>query len=580
MKLPSGAAVPGIVQSGALSATGGASMTLTPNGSIAPVPSTWNFTVCPQATAFCYIAPGSTIVGATQTVTLAPPVPVVIPGPLATAYTDAEISNPIPGSEYYNLVSNVQRVCNGPAPCTWGASGIGGAVPPGTTVSGSNITFPGSVTAGDVVIPAYVSPTSNLFIGTTAGNAGNATTTGIDSVGIGTNALSSMTTSSSPTANTALGFGACASVTTAREMTCLGFNAGNAFIGNGQGIQDGLSTFIGSQAGQAMVGSGATVTDFLFVGQKAGTNATGGGASILMGNHAGAGILTPLRSIAIGNVIGDQGSATMTSTDDVFIGYNVVHAGTGVFSSNTIIGENAASVATALFGDTIVGNQAGLALATGGQNVLFGYQAGKAITNNASDVFVGYQAASNATGSNEMAIGYQACANMTGGSNDFSMCLGNTTNLAAATDTNETVIGQGTTGAGSNTATIGNTSVTDVFEGGATAAAKEHATAYYTASNCSSSASPAVCGSASAGGFTIPAAATTVTVNTTAVTANSTIIVIEDDSLGTKLSVTCNTATSVPEPNISARVNATSFSVLVTVAPVTNPKCYSYFLVN
>ncbi len=103
---------------------------------------------------------------------------------------------------------------------------------------------------------------------------------------------------------------------------------------------------------------------------------------------------------------------------------------------------------------------------------------------------------------------------------------------------------------------------------------------YGTATNCSSSASPAVCGSAAAGSFVIAAGATTVTVNTTAVTANSSIIPIEDDSLGTKLSVTCNTATAVPEPNVTARVAATSFSVAITVTPVTNPKCYSYFIVN
>src|SRR6266850_959683 len=103
---------------------------------------------------------------------------------------------------------------------------------------------------------------------------------------------------------------------------------------------------------------------------------------------------------------------------------------------------------------------------------------------------------------------------------------------------------------------------------------------YGTTSNCSSSASPAVCGSATAGSFVLPAAATTVTVNTTAVTANSQIFVIEDDSLGTKLSVTCNTATAVPEPNITTRVASTSFSIAVTVAPATNPKCYSYFIVN
>jgi len=100
---------------------------------------------------------------------------------------------------------------------------------------------------------------------------------------------------------------------------------------------------------------------------------------------------------------------------------------------------------------------------------------------------------------------------------------------------------------------------------------------YVTTNNCSSSASPAVCGSAAAGSFVLPAAATTITVNTTAVTANSQIIVINDDSLGTKLSVTCNTA--LDQVFVSARVAATSFTITGT-APVTNPNCYSYLIIN
>jgi hypothetical protein len=104
-----------------------------------------------------------------------------------------------------------------------------------------------------------------------------------------------------------------------------------------------------------------------------------------------------------------------------------------------------------------------------------------------------------------------------------------------------------------------------------------NATAYQTATNCSSSASPAVCGSAAAGSFVLAAAATSVSVNTTAVTANSQLIVINDDSLGTKLGVTCNT--TLDQVFVSARVAATSFTITGT-APVTNPNCYSYLIIN
>ena len=67
---------------------------------------------------------------------------------------------------------------------------------------------------------------------------------------------------------------------------------------------------------------------------------------------------------------------------------------------------------------------------------------------------------------------------------------------------------------------------------------------YSTASNCSSSSSPAVCGSSAAGSVVIAAGATSVTVETKAVTANSQIFVQVDDTLGAKLDVTCNSTLS------------------------------------
>lgn len=96
--------------------------------------------------------------------------------------------------------------------------------------------------------------------------------------------------------------------------------------------------------------------------------------------------------------------------------------------------------------------------------------------------------------------------------------------------------------------------------------------------NCTSIAAPAVCGSSGAGSVVVAAAATTVTVNTTAVTANSQIGVQFDSSLGTKLGVTCNTTPDAP--SVTARTAGTSFVITVAAAPVTNPACYSYTIVN
>jgi hypothetical protein len=100
-----------------------------------------------------------------------------------------------------------------------------------------------------------------------------------------------------------------------------------------------------------------------------------------------------------------------------------------------------------------------------------------------------------------------------------------------------------------------------------------------TATNCASSAAPAVCAAASAGGVVIAAGSGTVTVNTTAVTANSEILVFEDSSLGTRLSVTCNTTTGRTY-SITTRTAATSFVITASANPAVNPACLNYIVVN
>ncbi len=99
-----------------------------------------------------------------------------------------------------------------------------------------------------------------------------------------------------------------------------------------------------------------------------------------------------------------------------------------------------------------------------------------------------------------------------------------------------------------------------------------------TIGNCLDSAGAAACGAATAGSVVIDAGATTVVVSTTQVTANSQIFVQYDSSLGTRLSVTCNTTPALPA--VTARTAATSFTITVPAGPITNPACYSFFIVN
>jgi hypothetical protein len=107
--------------------------------------------------------------------------------------------------------------------------------------------------------------------------------------------------------------------------------------------------------------------------------------------------------------------------------------------------------------------------------------------------------------------------------------------------------------------------------------------AYATATNCSSSASPAVCGSAAAGAVAIPTGVSSVAlvVNTSAVTANSEIFLDSDDSL-TIAATTCNStlATLVGGLAVTARTAGTSFTITYNGTIATNPLCVSYHVIN
>jgi hypothetical protein len=103
------------------------------------------------------------------------------------------------------------------------------------------------------------------------------------------------------------------------------------------------------------------------------------------------------------------------------------------------------------------------------------------------------------------------------------------------------------------------------------------AAVYLTAANCSSTASPALCGSAAAGSVVVAPTSPSVVVHTTAVTLNSEIILTFDSSLKTKLGVTCNT--TFDQGYITARTPGESFTITAS-PPSTNPACFSYEIIN
>jgi hypothetical protein len=134
----------------------------------------------------------------------------------------------------------------------------------------------------------------------------------------------------------------------------------------------------------------------------------------------------------------------------------------------------------------------------------------------------------------------------------------------------------------SSTITVGTNQITPVSAGNAYLGSAPLPFAGLIVTRCTSSASPAVCGASVTGFVNIAASATTVVVNTTAVTATSSIGIHFDESLGTALGVTCNTASGSEGATyfVSARSPGTSFTITTNVAPTTNPVCLSFTFVD
>jgi hypothetical protein len=95
------------------------------------------------------------------------------------------------------------------------------------------------------------------------------------------------------------------------------------------------------------------------------------------------------------------------------------------------------------------------------------------------------------TGNNNVAIGYNAgnVGNVVVGGSSL-VLIGYETATSGFSDTNEISIGASVTGAGSNTAVIGNASITDVYFGSSSPAANVRAAGYYAGTTAGVSAGP------------------------------------------------------------------------------------------
>jgi len=180
-------------------------------------------------------------------------------------------------------------------------------------------------------------------------------------------------------------------------------------------------------------------------------------------------------------------------------GINIGRGG-GYVSSNTVVGNGAGQSNTTGISNTFIGYQAGLVNTTGQFNTFIGNTAGLSTTTGVSNSALGYQALlanttggsnsalgnlslffnstggsntgvghlslfNNTTGSNNVALGQQAGRFIADGATSAtivnnSILIGQNTKVLADNQTNQIVIGYNTTGNGSNTTVIGNSSTT------------------------------------------------------------------------------------------------------------------------
>ena len=150
--------------------------------------------------------------------------------------------------------------------------------------------------------------------------------------------------------------------------------------------------------------------------------------------------------------------------DNQFIGLNAGQINT-IGSGGTFTGTYAGQQNTNGRCNTFTGAYAGQSNANAGNNTFTGWSAGQSNTEGSSNVFIGRSAGQyNTSGSCNTFLGAIAGRYLAGGSSanqtsNSSVFIGYDARAAAAGQSNQIVIGNGATGAGENSATLGNTSV-------------------------------------------------------------------------------------------------------------------------
>lgn len=224
------------------------------------------------------------------------------------------------------------------------------------------------------------------------------------------------------------------------------------------------------------------------IGHRAGENQTTNKASIYMGELAGY-LNTGLRNIVIGQQA--AGTSLTTGAFNAIVGYAAGNGGPSLLvSQNAVFGISAMSSiakttsSASVFGylanryggtNSVFGSSAlsGDLSLEGSGNAVFGSNSLNAITQGANNAVFGEQSGRNLTRADQVVfMGYIAGRNY-GGSNidratdiERSVLIGYNASPLNITSVNEIAVGHSVVGNGDNTATWGNTSITDHFFSG------------------------------------------------------------------------------------------------------------------
>jgi hypothetical protein len=193
---------------------------------------------------------------------------------------------------------------------------------------------------------------------------------------------------------------------------------------------------------------GGSVVKNTALGLNAMSATATGAQNTAVGNVA----LTALTSGTFNVAVGSESSmATTEGFDNVAIGYQTLKAATNAFL-NTAIGSYALTAlnsTTSNDRNTAVGVGSLGALTSGQYNTTLGQATLQGITTGSSNVSIGQQAGLYINGGNIVTTA------------NNSVFIGAETKPAAATTTNEIIIGYNAVGGGSNTTTLGNSSITN-----------------------------------------------------------------------------------------------------------------------